>query len=106
VIIAVDLASGEVRLESAEDCGRFHVSARGGGGGRDVARLGAVLGDAGLGRVEGEDAFVTVDAVRRLAGGRVGDGWEADFAAMLDYARVKGWLDAAGTAVQAHVRWA
>jgi hypothetical protein len=78
------------------------VAARGDGG---IERLGAVLREADVGRIEGEDAFVTVAAVRRLAEG-VGDEWENDFQAMLDYAGTKGWLDESGAANQPHVEWA
>jgi hypothetical protein len=36
----------------------------------------------------------------------VGDGWEGDLDAMVGYARSKGWLDEAGTSIQAHIEWA
>jgi hypothetical protein len=104
VIVAVDLASGAVTLESADDCGRFHVVARGDGG---IERLDAALRDSNVGRVDGDGAFIAVDAVRRLAAtGHVGDAWDSDFAAMVDYARTKGWLDDAGAAIRAHIEWA
>jgi hypothetical protein len=35
----------------------------------------------------------------------VGDGWPARFAAMLDFARDKGWLSSDGEAIRAHVEW-
>ena len=44
-------------------------------------------------------------AVRRMAGGRVPEGWDGDFAAMLQYAESKGWLDETGGSIQAHVEW-
>ena len=49
--------------------------------------------------------LVAVDAVRRLAAGSVGATWEDDFAAMLDYARSKGWLSDDGASIRAHVEW-
>jgi len=52
------------------------------------------------------DALIEIGAVRRLADGKVSDGWEADFAAMLEYAKSKGWIDEQGEAIQAHVEWA
>lgn len=103
MIVSVDLASSFVALEQPSDCARFHVTATGTGG---VARLGEVLAANAVGRIDGDDAFIDVEAVRLLAAGRVDDTWEADFAAMLDYARTKGWLDATGPAIQAHVEWA
>ena len=103
MIVSVDLRSARVALEAPSDCARFHVVAT---GAADAARLGAVLADRAVGRTEGDDAFIEVDALRRLAAGRVGAGWETDFTAMLEYAGTKGWLDASGTAIQAHVEWA
>jgi hypothetical protein len=49
--------------------------------------------------------WVLVVAGRGLAAGRVGGSWESVFAAMLAFAREKGWLDASATAIRAHVEW-
>jgi hypothetical protein len=109
VYVQVDLGQHPpvVSLEEPEDCKRFHVAVVGGadGGGNDVRMVFGALVDAAAGRLEGDEAFVTVDAVRRLAAGRVGPSWDADFAAMLDFARTKGWLDERGVAIRAHVEW-
>ena len=52
-------------------------------------------------------AFITVDAVRRLAGDLAADpDWNAGLDKMLAYAGSKGWMDPSGTAIQAHVEWA
>jgi hypothetical protein len=102
VIVSVDLGASSVALEEPSDCARFHVAAT---GPTDTARLGDVLLEHAVGRTEGDDAFIAVDALRRLAAGRVGDGWKGDFAGMLEYARTKGWLDPSGTEIQAHVEW-
>lgn len=100
MVITVDLVSGAVGLDAPEDCARFHVALRGGG---DRAALDDALTRAGAGRLDGDGALIRVDAVRRLAAGRVLPGWEASFAKMLDYARSKGWLDDGGAAIRAHV---
>jgi hypothetical protein len=51
-------------------------------------------------------AFIDVDAVLRLAGERAEDpAWREGFDGMIGYARSKGWMDPAGTAIQAHVEW-
>jgi hypothetical protein len=102
VIVAVDRVSSVVTLEDPSDCARFHVVAD---GPPDIAALGAVLAGAGVGHADGDDAVVEIAAVRALAAGRVEPGWEADFAAMVDYARTKGWLDSTGEAIRAHVEW-
>jgi hypothetical protein len=53
--------------------------------------------------MDGDEALVEVDAVRRLATGRVGPAWEGDFAAMLEYAEGKGWIADDGRSIRAHV---
>ena len=63
------------------------------------------LVDAAAGRLEGDDAWITVDSVRRMAKGRVAPGWDENFDSMLAFARTKGWLDDGGNAIQAHVEW-
>ncbi|HZQ85220.1 MAG TPA: hypothetical protein VFA83_10300 [Acidimicrobiales bacterium] len=58
-----------------------------------------------VGRLAHRDtAWINADAVRRLAGDAANQQWEEGFAAMLDYAKTKGWLDDAGD-IQAHVEW-
>ena len=105
MIIDIDLTGepAEVQLVEPEDCKRFHVAARGG----DAEALGAVLPAHGLGRlIPSGDALIEIDVVRRLAQGQVPAGWDEDFAAMVDYAESKGWLDERREAIQAHVEWA
>jgi hypothetical protein len=102
MIITVDLsgAEGVVGLEDPSDCKRFHLSAQ---GEKDETRLARALTEAGAGRIESGDALISVDAIRRLAAGRVAAGWDADFEQMLGYAKTKGWLQ--GDAIQAHIEW-
>jgi hypothetical protein len=104
VIVSVDLTTTPpaVGLDEPDDCRRFHVAAV---GGADGGRLGQALADGETGWLDGDDVWVQVAAVRRLAAGRVGPTWESDFAAMVAFARDKGWLDASGTAIRAHVEW-
>ena len=104
VIIDVDLtgATPAVGLAEPEDCQRFHVTVRGG----DAARLGAALEADGVGRLLPSGvAMIDMAAVRRMALGRVPDGWDDEFAGMLKYAETKGWVDDSGTSIQAHVEW-
>jgi hypothetical protein len=102
--VQVDLGATPpaVSLEEPEDCKRFHVAVV---NGRDATMVFGALVDAAAGRLEGDDAWIAVDAVRRLAAGRVGPGWDADFDAMLAFAASKGWLDPTGGSIQAHVEW-
>jgi hypothetical protein len=100
VVIDVDVTAEPpvVALDDPEDCKAFAVRLRG-----DRAGLDGALESAGVGRVDGDEALIGVDAVRRLAAGRVGSGWEGDFAAMLDYAEGKGWIADEGRSIRAHV---
>jgi hypothetical protein len=104
VIIGVDLsgAAAAVELAEPEDCKRFHVAVRSG----DARAVDEALTAQGVGRLlPSGEAMIDIAAVRRMADGRVPEGWDGDFAAMLDYARSKGWLDEAGEAIRAHVEW-
>jgi hypothetical protein len=109
MFVQVDLAQTppRVTLEEPDDTRQFHLAVRGGSGGdgSDVAMVYGALVDAAAGRLEGSDAWIGVDAVRRMAAGRVDAGWDDALAAMLEYARSKGWMDDAGNAVKAHVEW-
>ncbi len=69
------------------------------------AEVAASVDRAGLGDLlPGADhLMVRVEAIRRLAEGRVGPGWEDDLGGMLAYARSKGWTDDSGERVRAHV---
>jgi hypothetical protein len=104
MFVQVDLGSTPplVTLEEPADTKRFHVGVV---GGTDAGTVYGALVDAAAGRLEGEDAWIGVDAVRRMAAGQVGPEWDADFAVMLDFARSKGWIDEAGHAIRAHVEW-
>jgi 3-hydroxy-9,10-secoandrosta-1,3,5(10)-triene-9,17-dione monooxygenase reductase component len=106
VIVEVDLAAaGAPRLLDPADFCAFKVRALVPGADPDWETLAAGL--AGVARVDpaGHQAFVEVDALRRLAGDRAAaPAWRQGFAAMLDYAGSKGWLDEAG-AVAGHVEW-
>jgi hypothetical protein len=104
MFVLIDLGSDPpvISLEEPEDTRRFQVTVR---GGSDPALVFGALVDAAAGRLEGDDAWITVDAIRRLASARVEPGWDDEFSAMLDYARTKGWLDEATHALQAHIEW-
>ena len=72
-------------LEEPEDLKRFHVEVAPGVQDPAVALV-------GWARLDGDHAWVDVEALRRAAAGRVGARWDADFAGMLEYAKAKGWL--------------
>jgi hypothetical protein len=68
-------------------------------------RLAAVLAEHDAGELlpDRNHVLIPVATLRRLAAGRVPEGWEADFAGMLEQARTQGWLDEQGEAVRAHL---
>jgi hypothetical protein len=104
VYVKVDLAPTPpvVTLEEPEDTKKFHVAVT---GGTDWAMVFGAMVDAAAGRLEGDDAYVSVDAVRRLAADQVSDDWDADLDKMIEYAKAKGWYDEASHTIRAHVEW-
>jgi hypothetical protein len=101
VMVDLDAEPAEVHLAEPDDCTRFHVAVQGHG---HAPAVDDALQSSGAGWLDGEgSAFVRVERVRDLAAGQVGDGWPARFAAMLDFARDKGWLSSDGEAIRAHV---
>jgi hypothetical protein len=87
-------SDGAVALEDPDDFKRFDI----------LAAPGAPLDRAlqGIARVDGAHAWVSPDALRRLAPQAGTPAWEDGFRKMLDYAGSKGWTDAQG-AVRAHI---
>jgi hypothetical protein len=104
VYVQVDLEPHPpvVTLEEPDDCTQFHLAVV---GGKDLARVFGALVDAAAGRLEGDHALITIDAVRRMAAGRVGEDWGERFDGMLGYARSKGWIDETNNAIQAHIEF-
>ena len=90
-------------LEQPDDCTKFHLTVM---GGQDLARVFGALVNAAAGRLEGDHAYVTIDALRRLAAGRVGADWDERFDAMLGYAQKMGWIDDTANTIRAHVEYA
>jgi hypothetical protein len=99
VELEIDLlhASGGVRLVDPAELGSFKV---------------VVIEDAGRSRASRwpdavvrheEYAWVRIDALRELAAPVVGPEWEAGFASMIEFARVRGWVDEELEAVRGHV---
>lgn len=60
-----------------------------------------------VGRYDGEHVWVDREALAGLAGARADDpAWQEGLAAMVDFARDKGFLSEDGAAIRAHVEWA
>jgi hypothetical protein len=106
VYILIDLNLRDVELEEPDDTHRFHVSVA---HGDDYAKVADVLSEKDVGYVDADDteehAWIAVDAVQELAGGRTKHGWEEHFDKMLDHAAKHGWLSADRSHLKAHLDW-
>jgi hypothetical protein len=104
IVADLTAAPPSVTLADPDDLGSFKVLAL-----APQAHPGSLAQAlAGIGTIaEDGEAFIAVDAVKRLAGERASDpGWLSGFEKMLAYASSKGWMDPSETAIQAHVEWA
>ena len=91
----------EVRVVDVDDLARLHLA------------LGEVTDDeadqalraAGLGRLQDADTgFLDVEALKSAAQAKAAaPDWADGFAAMVEYARGKGWLSEDGASLQVHV---
>ena len=60
------------------------------------------LARTGAGRLEGDEAVVSIEWLRRRTASR-SQQWHGDFDRMLAHASSRGWMDSTGEAVIAHV---
>jgi hypothetical protein len=91
-------ADGQALLEEAEDLRRFALRF-------DPGARGTPAGDAALARIarpDGEHAWVSEAWLRATAPRGAAPDWQAGFAAMLDFARGRGWVDDQG-GIRAHI---
>lgn len=102
ILVSGSSESPRVSLEEPDDCTRFHVAIRG----LTKEAAGRAMEFAGVGLLRGEDtAWISLDALRARAEGRVGGDWAERFEAMLTYAGRKGWLSEDRRSVQGHCEW-
>jgi hypothetical protein len=95
--VELSLGRRSARLVHPEDMTSFAVVLDG------EAEPGAeAIADGGVVGL-GTHAWVRTDALRRLAGPAATPDWEDSFAAMLDFARARGWVDDELGTVRAHV---
>jgi flavin reductase (DIM6/NTAB) family NADH-FMN oxidoreductase RutF/DNA-binding IclR family transcriptional regulator len=88
-----------VEVVDADDCTALSVTAE-----LPAHAAAEVLVDAGI-ATAGEDAAVwlDIDELRMRAAPGGSDGWHQRYAAMIEYARGKGWLDEDAHSVRAHI---
>jgi hypothetical protein len=95
--VELSLGADVARLLNPEDLSHFAVVLEGDEDpGPQALAAGGVPGF-------GDHAWVRTDALRQLAGAAVTPEWAEGFAAMLDHARTRGWVDDEQGAVRGHV---
>ena len=99
MIVEVDLRTepARARLLEPDDFKGFKLIVLDGG-----STAAARLREVGIPRVE-EHAWIPADVVRGLAGSAATKEWGESFAAMVEFARSRGWLDEELAAIRAHV---
>ena len=97
VLVAEDGGVVRASVEDAHNLRQLRAEFRG----VSDAQAGEALRVAGLGTVDGEYAWLIADTLR--AAGYGSSGWTADFYGMLAYAKTRGWTNADGSQVRAHI---
>ena len=97
--LIVDGAAGLVTVDAAENLKALSVELRG----CSPERAAALLGDRGLGRIEGGHAWLDIGALRAAARPPRSCTWDERFQQAMAYAQSNGWTDPAGEFVRAHL---
>ena len=95
--LILDGVAGGVRVEDAEELASLSLELR------DFAPGQVPALPPGLGRIDGEHAFLDIDALRALAPARRSCSWDGRFGQAMAYARRNGWTDPTGSLVRAHI---
>jgi hypothetical protein len=100
--VIVQLSAGSARVAEADDCTRLHVATS-----LPADAVDDALRQSGTGHLDtGEDALLDLETLRNRARADAREpGWDEKWAAMIDYARTKGWVTADDAAVRAHVEY-
>jgi hypothetical protein len=104
MIVSVDVtqAGFVVELQEPDDFHGFKVVAHG----LRQDELADALRHVGR-MADGDDAFIEISAVKRLAADRSQrPDWLASFNGMVEYAKTRGWTSPDGEAIRAHCEWA
>jgi hypothetical protein len=97
VLVAEDDGEARASVEDPGNLRQLHAEFR--GVNDDAAD--AALAAAGLGRADGDHAWLDAGALRAAGDGSAA--WAAGFDGMLAYAASKGWASADSTRVRAHI---
>lgn len=101
MFVRVDCGAGGVTtLEEPENFTAFHVELV---GTCDARGLDSALTSSDIGSVNGDRALIKVNALTRLAEGRVGVDWHQKLDGMVGYAVSKGWWHEESASIIAHI---
>ncbi|MFC9786324.1 hypothetical protein [Rhodococcus sp. NPDC127528] len=98
-MIVVITENASIRLDDGDNFTELAVDALG----LSVEDVVGVAVSEGAGVVDGDHLWIDIDFLRQR--GRGTEDWNGGFASMIDYAAGKGWTDAEGSRVRAHIRW-
>ena len=97
--LIVDGAAGLVTVDEAENLKALSVELRG----CSPERATVLLGDRGLGRIDGGHAWLDIAALRAAARPPRSCTWDERFQRAMAFAQSNGWTDPAGEFVRAHL---
>jgi hypothetical protein len=97
--LIVDGAAGLVTVDAAENLKSLSVELQG----CSPERATVLLGDRGLGRIEGGHAWLQIAALRAFARPPRSCTWDERFQRAMAYAGQNGWTDPSGESVRAHI---
>jgi hypothetical protein len=97
--LIIDGAADRVTVDEAENLKALSVELH--GCSREQAA--ALLNDRDLGRIEGDHAWLHIDALRAIARPPRSCTWDERFQRSMAYAQSNGWTDPAGDFVRAHI---
>lgn len=100
MIINVSSDTAGLSVSDPDNFKAFHIEADG----LDVRQVAAALGEHGHEKGDGAHVWISQALVRQLVGDR-GSDWEQNFEGMLSFAQKHGWINEAGTHIQAHIEW-
>ena len=97
VLVSGDRGNVRATVEDAQNLKQLHAELHG----VDDDSAAEALRTAGLGRIDGDYAWLDADALK--AAGDGSSGWTVDFYAMLAYAKTRGWTNDDESQVRAHI---
>jgi hypothetical protein len=98
-IEVIEIGSLAMKLQDAANFRRFHVVLP---AGLPDAAFAAALAQTGAGELTGSHVFINIDWLKAQVPVK-DSAWVQGFDSMVAYARSRGWMNASGTALRAHL---